>query len=89
MNPKHRYVEFRRFIGASLPGASFYVASRWCMIVQHATVPFQPWIPLQIYEKRMPYAFAEYFGRFEKSGAVLFPPPACYKFYENKVPPVT
>ena len=44
---------------------------------------------MQIYEKRMPYAFAEYFGRFEKSGAVLFPPPACYKFYENKAPPVT
>ncbi|CAL1136860.1 unnamed protein product, partial [Cladocopium goreaui] len=41
--------------------------------------------PGEIYEKRMPYAFAEYFGRFEKSGAVLFPPPACYKFYENKV----
>ena len=38
----------------------------------------------QIYEKRMPYAFAEYFGRFEKSGAVLFPPPACYQYYENK-----
>eukprot|EP00434_Breviolum_minutum_P040236 symbB.v1.2.035749.t1/scaffold4888.1/size33416/1 len=41
--------------------------------------------PGEIYEKRMPYAFAEYFGRFEKSGAVLFPPPACYQYYENKV----
>eukprot|EP00913_Durusdinium_trenchii_P023048 g21641.t1 len=41
--------------------------------------------PGEIYEKRMPYAFAEHFGEFEKTGAVLFPPPACYQYYENKV----
>ena len=38
----------------------------------------------EVYEKRMPYAFAEYFGRFEETGALLFPPPASYEYYENK-----
>ncbi|CAJ1402395.1 unnamed protein product [Effrenium voratum] len=41
--------------------------------------------PNEVYEKRMPYAFAEYFGSFEHSGAVLFPPPPTYQYYENKV----
>ena len=39
---------------------------------------------MQVFEKRMPYAFAEFFGSFEQTGAVLYPPPACYKYYENK-----
>ncbi|CAE7534053.1 cofF, partial [Symbiodinium natans] len=42
-------------------------------------------LPGEVFEKRMPYAFAEFFGSFEETGAVLYPPPACYKYYENKV----
>eukprot|EP00439_Symbiodinium_sp_Y106_P083347 s278_g23.t1 len=41
--------------------------------------------PGEVFEKRMPYAFAEFFGSFEETGAVLYPPPQCYKYYENKV----
>ncbi|CAE6963250.1 cobD [Symbiodinium sp. CCMP2456] len=40
--------------------------------------------PGEVFEKRMPYAFAEFFGSFEETGAVLYPPPQCYKYYENK-----
>ena len=46
--------------------------------------PFEKACGGQVFEKRMPYAFAEFFGSFEETGAVLYSPPQCYKYYENK-----
>jgi len=41
--------------------------------------------PGELYEKRMPYAFAEFFTNFERQGGILYPPPKTYVYYENKV----
>lgn len=41
--------------------------------------------PGEIYQKRMPYVFAQFFGEYERQGAKLFPPPQNYVYYENKV----
>jgi len=37
------------------------------------------------YERRLPYQIAEFFGEFERRGATLYPPPASYVYYQNKV----
>jgi len=39
----------------------------------------------ELYEKRLPYQIAQWYSRFEAQGGKLFPPPASYEYYQNKV----